>query len=683
MLEKRHTLGDHGLGAVELAGERTAVIGIGDEQDLRFAQPRCVIDPLENRAQQAEIRLEDDDQARAADALGQPPNVVSRAEPQHDQHGMLDEVHPPRQSIGLVQGSVPAAQGGAADGNAGHPLGRIRKRHVLSWEGLKEPLDQVGIARSKAVQVRLEPVRCGAGRGGGGGHGSQRPGRNGVSAVDCRSPPTSKEPIFRAQRLPGPGTHDMQRTVLWIAALLAAAAATTGCGHRPAEAAGERADGAARPNVLIVVLDALRADRLGSAGYDREITPALDALAADPDAVRFDRHYVQGAYTKASTASLFTGLYVFQHGVIMGHEMHESTQRPGLYPVQVLAPHFETMAERFGGLGYRTFGVVKSYHLDSRYGFDQGFQVYEGPQQVAGDRFRVMRAVDLAAQGGPFFGYLHLNACHHPFPPGSRHPEIMQRYGVEAGFEYDEHARIAAGIDFTDARIMHAILDGEVQLQEDDERFLNLVYDAKARAADFHVTAIVHGLRLAGVYDDTLLIVTADHGEELYDHRGYGHGHALWDEVVRVPLVVKFPKGWKPAALSSVISTTTQAIDLLPSLLDLIDEEPGPSLPGSQLFDARARRGFAYAETTDEWTLVQHGFKLIDGSRRTLLFDLAADPGERTNRAESETQRLAEMRAAAAALREYAAVRPGEAPVIESELSEEAIRALRSLGYLR
>ena len=121
---------------------------------------------------------------------------------------------------------------------------------------------------------------------------------------------------------------------------------------------------------------------------------------------------------------------------------------------------------------------------------------------------------------------------------------------------------------------------------------------------DDHVRTIIEGLKSAGRYDDTLLIISADHGEELYDHGGYAHGHALWNEVIRVPLIVKFPRGWKPEGLGPNVPATTQAIDLMPTLLDFVGAEPVDDLPGSEIFYG-AGRGFAYSETADEWTLVQ------------------------------------------------------------------------------
>ncbi len=437
-----------------------------------------------------------------------------------------------------------------------------------------------------------------------------------------------------------------------------------------------------RPDVLILVLDALRADRLGCYGYERATSPVLDTVAADQDAVVYKNHYVQGAYTKPSTASLFSGLFVFQHGVIYGHEMVEIPGRPGFYPTQRLGDEVDTMAERFDRLGYRTFGIVKSHHLDAEYGFAQGFDHYVDAR-LRGDRQRMARTIDLMLAGpGPVFGYIHLNGVHHPYPPQHRDQSFMTQYGYDEDFLYHEQTRMAQGVDFTTAEIRHAILDGDVTLEPDDVRFLDLIYDAKLRMIDQMLEPFIRFLKETGRYDNTMLIVTADHGEELYDHESYGHGHALWDEIIRVPLIVKFPRGWKPDSLGREVEATTQAVDLLPALMGLIGQPADGRLPGTDIF-LETPRGFAFCETHLEWALLQDGYKLIDGGEQPFLFEQRSDSGNRVNLSESEPERVASMRDTATALRQLVAIKPLQAPLEETQLSEDAVRSLRALGYVR
>ncbi|MCU0223916.1 MAG: sulfatase-like hydrolase/transferase [Acidobacteria bacterium] len=465
--------------------------------------------------------------------------------------------------------------------------------------------------------------------------------------------------------------------VLAAGLVLAALAAGTACGRsgsRPAPAAT-----AERPSVLIVVVDALRADRVGAYGYPLETTPTIDQIAADPDAVLFRHHYVQGTWTKTSTASLFTGLFAFQHGVMEGHEPAEEGQER-FFTTQVLDGSFETMAERLKGVGFTTFGVSKSHHLRPEYGFAQGFEEYFGPKEASSEGKRVDRVLEIVSRAEPpFFGYLHLAGPHHPYPPSSRDEAFMQRHG----FAYDEKARIAAGVNFHTHEVKDRINTGGLRLTPDDARFLNLVYDAATRRVDEKfVSELVSGLKRLGVYDNTLLIVTADHGEELYDHAGYAHGHALWEEVIHVPLIVKFPRGRRPPGLPREVEFVTRAIDVYPSILAFAGQRIPPELPGENLFDGTGPR-FALSERKGEWALITDGYKLIEAASGPLLFELAKDPGEQTNLAPVEVERLALLRLVTDGIRHDVVLQPREADWIGTELDREDVEALKGLGYMR
>jgi arylsulfatase A-like enzyme len=455
-------------------------------------------------------------------------------------------------------------------------------------------------------------------------------------------------------------------------------AASFGCSRqtdlRPAAAAT-----ADRPSILVVVVDAMRADRLGCYGHDRPTTPEIDRVAADPDSVLFRRHYVQASWTKPSTASLFTGLYPFQHGVLDGHTPSEGgTSRQ--FTTQILDRQFNTVAESFKAAGFRTFGVVKSHHLVPEYGFAQGFDKYVSPKDLGGDRGRVDAALRLARKArGPFFAYLHLAGVHHPFRPRTRHPEIMAEYG----FPYDEISRRQVGINFRNASIEQGIEDGEITLEPDDVRFLSVIYDAELRHVDERaIGPLINGLEEMALYDNLLLIISADHGEELYDHAGYAHGHALWDEVIRVPMIVKYPKGQKPEGMPREVDDVTQSIDLLPSLLAFFGERPPSELPGFDTLGGQSP-GFAYSERREEWTLVTDPYKLIDGDDGPRLFNTSTDPTEHDDLADALPEVVTRLRAEAEALRQASAIGAHDAASIEVELDEESIEALRSLGYLR
>jgi len=454
-----------------------------------------------------------------------------------------------------------------------------------------------------------------------------------------------------------------------------------GADTSPVALPGGRSGGSSgRYNVAIVVLDACRPDKLGCYGFERETSPNIDRLAADPDSLIYRRHYVQGAWTKASVASIFTGLFVHQHGVVLGHE---ETQRTGAwreYTTQVLPDTHVTLAERMKAEGYATFGVVKSYHLTPEYGFSQGFDDYYTPKEIGKDARRVQRFLELASEAnGPFFGYLHLNACHYPFFEDNRDEAYMRQYATG----YDEAARRAAGIDFTTSEISHEIKKGMLTLDPADVAYLNLIYEAQLRQVDeILVGPLIEGLRAAGLYDDTLVVLTADHGEELYDHRGYAHGHALWEEVIHVPMIVKFPKGARPPVPGREVTALTRSIDFYPSVLAFIGAPAPQGLPGVPVLQG-VYPSFSVSETKRDWSLTEEGWKLIWRKEGESLFHLDEDPTELTDLAASEPSRVRAMEEEFEKLKEADASTSVPAPTVETTLDEDAVENLRALGYIR
>ena len=432
-----------------------------------------------------------------------------------------------------------------------------------------------------------------------------------------------------------------------------------------------------KENVLILVLDACRPDKLGAYGYDKNTSPAIDSVASDPNAVMFHQHFVQGTETKPSTASLFTGLFVYQHGVTMGHkERPERGSR--FYLAQVLSAKHSTLAEEFSAAGYYTFGVVKSYHLLPKYGFSQGFDTYIPPKEAPNDGERINAVIaSIRKAKKPFFGYVHLNACHHPFTSIQRDSEFIKKYFIE----YDEESRKKEGIDFTTAKIKKKINTNNLSLTKEDIAYLNLIYDAKLKRADGRVASLLQSLKRDGFYDNTLLIITADHGEELFEHKGYAHGHALWNEVVHVPLIVKYPSRIKPAGLNKHVYQPTQSIDIYPSLLSLLNREIPSQLPGRKSLLGEFGT-FAFSETESEWALVKDSKKLIKDNQGSLLFNMESDQGEMKNLASDSPKTVEEMRKAYTTLRR-AFPAFAQASTMETELDEEAIKALRSLGYIQ
>ena len=447
-------------------------------------------------------------------------------------------------------------------------------------------------------------------------------------------------------------------------------------------------------NVLLVVLDACRADKLGSYGFERETSPAIDEIARDPDSVTFLNYYVQAPWTKPSTASLFTGLFPSDHGVVVGHLKTSDSGSDRRYRTQVLSPDVATIAEILRDAGVYTFGVVSPHHLGPEYGFDQGFAEFHGiTSWPGGDLQRLSTTTALIESiTGTFFGYVHFLGCHAPFQPRYRDADYMASYG----FEYNEDARREAGIDFTTTEISARVNDGELELSEEDAKFLHLVYEAKLRWTDQElIRPLIENLKESGRYDDTLILITADHGEELYEHGGLAHGHALWNEVLHVPLIAKYPKGRKPQELGPQVSSLVSSVDLYPSLLALAGLPSPQGLRGVPALQGVFPRHVLAESAQDcspdqvatcqfERALITDGFKLIvdpDGDP-PLLFDMAKDPVERRSLTSELPKRVASMNSRIAAFAEEEVIKV-TAPSLDTDLAEDKLKELRSLGYIQ
>jgi arylsulfatase len=443
-------------------------------------------------------------------------------------------------------------------------------------------------------------------------------------------------------------------------------------------------------DVLLVVLDACRADKLSPYGFPRPTAPALEALARDPDATLFRRHYANATWTKPSTASLFTGMFVHEHGAFKSWRSGQGDGTGQSFIAQVLPDEVDTIAELFADEGYYTFGAVTGHHIDQQFGFGQGFDEYYALGGGGGERPRVQVADALIrAIEGNFFGYLHMLGCHYPFPPHVRHAEYMKTYGIE----YAEAERIAEGVDFTTAAVAGSLNGGSLELTDDDLRFLNLLYEAQIRWMDEEfVQPILTALEETGRYDNTLVIVTADHGEALYEHEAYTHsGDLLWDEVVHVPLIVKFPKGMRPASLGNEVTELTSSVDLLPALAQMLGRPAPAYARGAPIFGGTFAgsaliEGPACPATLDDclnaWAILKDDYKLIELPGEVLLFDLERDPLEQRSIAEERPELVAQLRTAAADLRRES-TSEFLARDVETDLDEEAVRSLRGLGYIQ
>ncbi len=388
--------------------------------------------------------------------------------------------------------------------------------------------------------------------------------------------------------------------------------------------------------IILVSIDTLRADRLPAYGYTGVAAPAIDRLVSD--GVLFERAYSHSPQTLPAHASMLTGKLPLEHGV-------RDNLGFALGPDQTLVP------ELLAPLGYRSAAVVSSYVLRKEVGLSRGFDVYDdrlpaaSPEtsiaQVQRDGSDSLAIAESWLDGrgdSPFFLFLHLYEPHTPYAP----PERFVRYEP---------------------------------------------YDGEIAYADEIVGNLFDSLRDRGLYDDALIILLSDHGEGLGDHGEQEHAIFLYDEAIRVPLVMKLPGGREAGRR---VPVPVQHIDLLPTLLDLVGAPPIDGLRGrslrplldgdrgawperllySEALYPRYHFGWSelYALTTDRFRYIQ--------APREELYDLIADPHERENLAPRRARTMGDLRAALDALL-------GDGPLrMPAAVSDDVLRRLRSLGYL-
>ena len=390
-------------------------------------------------------------------------------------------------------------------------------------------------------------------------------------------------------------------------------------------------------NVLLVTIDTLRADRLGAYGYAAGETPRLDRVASE--GIRFDQAISPMPMTLPSHTSLMTALEPYQHGVRDNADFE-------------LPADLFMLAETFRDGGYETGAFVAAYVLHSRWGLDRGFDLYndDGVHGIddLGSGSELERRGDvvveaalpwlLADRQAPFFGWVHLYDPHAPYDA----PEPW-------------------GTDFADEP-----------------------YDGEVAFTDSVVGGLLDDMAAAGVLDNTIVVITADHGEDLQDHGELGHGLFIYDTTVRVPLLLRLPD---LAAAGTVINEQVRLLDVGPTLLDLTGLPVPDGITGRSMAAFAAAPGdprAAYSETMfprwhlgwqELYALRADGYKYILAPRPE-LYDLRADPGETRNIVDDLPDLADDLRARIEAL---------GADVDDSTrrgMTGDAASHLRALGYI-
>lgn len=458
-------------------------------------------------------------------------------------------------------------------------------------------------------------------------------------------------------------------TVRWREPVILAPEAPIAALAEPAGPVAPRTPSLGRPDIYVIILDAARADAFTPYGAARP-TPAVQALAEDGTV--FARAYTAAPWTGQAVPSLFTGRYPEAHGVeTWGWALSDS---------------IPTLAEIVGQAGYHTVLWTQHAMYAGNRTLRRGFDEYvEAPRDEPGV---VPDGEALFLEGYPTFAVLHWLPPHEPYAPPA---PFRGRYSSW------QREPLAANAQFLNRFPLQL---GPDDLTEDHLRYVRDRYDENVLYADDIVGRFVATLRRAGRYDDALVILLADHGEGFFEHGYFLHTRYLYDEVLRVPFVIKWPAGVSGGRVR--VEEPVSTIQLLPSIVDALGlERPALHLQADSLLPvaldgARApsavyfsSRGVAPPEKAPRplWGLRAGPLKVIwDDARKTLeVYDLDKDPAETENLAPAMPQMAAFLRQQAdLQRRRNRLLLLSEAPAGQAqELDPETIEKLRALGYVQ
>jgi arylsulfatase A-like enzyme len=453
--------------------------------------------------------------------------------------------------------------------------------------------------------------------------------------------------------------------LLFPGLLLALASIVSACGS------STKAD---LPNVVLITIDTLRSDHCSCYGYPRETTPRLDALAKE--GARFEVVYSPIPTTGPCHASLFSSLYPLVHGVT----------KNGF----VLDDSVTTLAEVLKRRGYSTAALVSSYPLNKKFGCAQGFEFYDDDfseadpsvkqkkwegMDLKGEKFdrraddttnRAIAWLKAHSGEGPFFLWVHYFDPHQPFDPPEPYASL---------FPADPALNKESGFD-------------------------TRPYDAEIRFADHEMGKLLDVLESCSPGKKTLITVTSDHGEGLTQHDHMGHGLYIYEEAVRVPLVFRWTGRIPPG---QTLKTPAEITDLMPTILSLLDLpfdrgrlqgrdlgpyllQNAPSPPDRCIF---LQRRFYESKKHGKVNVVGNKFGIREGKWKLILakeeesvelYDLEADPGERTNQADGQVvqrQKLIERLLSMQTALEKMALSK------KQHISEEDNERFKTLGYIK
>jgi len=435
-----------------------------------------------------------------------------------------------------------------------------------------------------------------------------------------------------------------------------------GCGKKTAVPPG--------PNIILITIDTLRADHLSCYGYHRQTSPFIDSIARE--SVVFTHAYSTSSWTAPSMASIFTGHYPRGHGVLHGVARGP---RAAVTGQEMLVNDFLTIAEALKTAGYTTFGVSSNGHVSRGTGFSQGFDYFATHwfMKSPAPNSSVKKWLKHIRTAPRYFLWIHYFDPHNPYAP--RMPWI-KNYTIQSG-SYSKWTR----------EVMANPKEYIADIKKDPQALHTLIdrYDSEINYCDYHIKNL---LELLPPDPNTLIIITADHGEAFIDHGQLLHGDTLFEEEILVPLIIKLPGNEKtvktihqPVSNRGIFATIMEIANpgskreipggsLMPLISGNSDKAPG------EVFFELDWLGWGKGIRRENWKYMISGRE----KKELFLFDLQADPGEKRNLVLEMPENVKQLDSL---LRQWLDTHPEfKAPVIKIDIDPDRENKLKTLGYL-
>jgi arylsulfatase A-like enzyme len=417
-----------------------------------------------------------------------------------------------------------------------------------------------------------------------------------------------------------------------------------------------------RPNVVLILIDTMRADHLGCYGYSRDTSPCIDSLAEN--GTRYARVQAQSPWTLPAMTTIMTGLSHRSHRAGMWNDV--------FYGIDPSLPYMPVI---LNDEGYRTAAFFNVLFMSSDFGFHRGFDLFDCESSVEeitarNARVTVDETIEWIQENqcdGSFFLAVHFYDPHLTYDPEPPYNTLFTDHSYHGSFDQTWGSKDD----------MFSVNSGQVALDSADLANLVNLYDGEVAFTDHEIGRLLQCIRSENLSEHTLVIVAADHGEEFLDHSGVGHGHTLYQELLNVPLVVSGP-GIRAGYVENAL---VGQIDILPSILDFCGIVPPQGLEGRAVFESAGDVSMLYPSSLvlssgGRVAVRRDDAKLhwIQSSNTSFQFDLLLDPGEMTQLQECDSTLVD-------AAIQYWSVPPEGSPAPVS-LEDVQLKAMRNLGYI-